>query len=90
MTQRLTATQASRAFSEILNRVRYEGESFIVTRGDDPVAEIRPLPAAGASRTVSELVSLLIASRMPDEHMAEDLEAVQGAQGLTPEDPWAS
>ncbi len=40
--QTITATEAGRAFSELLNRVRYEHQSFIILRGGERVARIEP------------------------------------------------
>lgn len=39
---RITATEASRNFSDILNRAQYRGECFEVVRGGEVVAVIRP------------------------------------------------
>ena len=40
---RITATEASRNFSDILNRAQYRGESFEVVRGGEVVAKIEPV-----------------------------------------------
>ncbi len=42
----ITATEAVRKFSEILNFVRYKGENYLVIRGGKPVASFRPVEAA--------------------------------------------
>ncbi len=39
---RITATEASRNFSDLLNRVHYRGERFEVSRGKEVVARIEP------------------------------------------------
>ena len=39
---KITATEASRRFSDILNRAQYRGESFDVVRGGKVVARIGP------------------------------------------------
>ena len=39
----LSATEAARNFSELLNRVRYQGKTFLVERGGEAVCEIRPV-----------------------------------------------
>lgn len=39
----LTATDASRGFSELLNRVAYGGESFVVKKGQKLMARIVPV-----------------------------------------------
>lgn len=43
MKSEISATEAARRFSEILNRVRYRNESFVVKRGGVPVCEIVPV-----------------------------------------------
>jgi prevent-host-death family protein len=40
--QTITATEAARAFSELLNRVRHEHQSFVILRGGERVARIEP------------------------------------------------
>jgi antitoxin (DNA-binding transcriptional repressor) of toxin-antitoxin stability system len=42
METRITATELARNLSDILNRVRYRGESFRVERNGEVVAELRP------------------------------------------------
>ncbi len=41
--QVLTATNASRAFSEVLHRVCYGGESFVIKKGQRIMARIVPV-----------------------------------------------
>ncbi len=70
---RVSATEASRNFSELLNRARYGGESFVVERNGEPVAEIRPV-AAGP--TLDEFLARLHATEPPDDKFADDMRAV--------------
>jgi prevent-host-death family protein len=53
---RITATEASRNFSDILNRAQYRGESFDVTRGNQVVARI--VPASRKRVTGRELLRM--------------------------------
>jgi antitoxin (DNA-binding transcriptional repressor) of toxin-antitoxin stability system len=71
---RMTATQAARSFSDVLNRVG-AGEEVEVTRSGAPVAVIGPPKA----RTVSaERFRELIASApAPDDAFAGDLRATR-------------
>ena len=39
----VSATQAARTFSDLLNRVRYRGESFVIERGGEPICEMAPV-----------------------------------------------
>ena len=56
--ERITAEEASRTFSELLDRVRREGASFEITEGEDVVARVEPPAGAGPGkvRTLAELV----------------------------------
>ena len=83
---RLTATEAARNFSEVLNRVG-AGEEIEIVRNGAPVAVLAPprvrlLPA-------SRLRVLLSALPPVDEAFAEDLRRIRGEVG-PPEDRWAS
>ncbi len=71
----VSATEAARNFSELLNRVRYRGQTYVVERGGEAVCEIRPVYRAGGF-TGSDLVRLL--ATLPDAPRAY-LEAVEDA-----------
>src|SRR5208282_4152329 len=64
MKSRISATEAVRSFSELMNRVRYRGESFLVERGGKLICEIRP--AAPAKFSGAELANLLRSLLKPD------------------------
>ena len=53
MKTEITATEASRNLADYLNRVAYNGESFVIRRGKKPVAEL--VPAVRPARTGREL-----------------------------------
>lgn len=84
--RRLSATAAVRGFSELLNRVRYRGESFIIERGGVPIGELRP--AAPARFTGADLLTLLRSLPPVDEDFFDELEQVVRNQPLLPESPW--
>jgi antitoxin (DNA-binding transcriptional repressor) of toxin-antitoxin stability system len=82
----MTATEAARAFSDVLNRVA-AGEEVEVTRSGAPVAVIGPPKARLVS---AERFRELMASAPPvDAEFADDLRAVREAAG-PPRDPWDS
>lgn len=90
MVERISATEAARGFSEVLNRVKYQGTSFEVERGSEVIARIVPVRAPSRVK-MSELTRLF--ARLPQlgeaeaEAFEQDLEAVRHA--LPPvEDPW--
>jgi len=51
----ITATEASRAFSSILNKVHYQGESYEIKRGKEVIARIVPAQAKRTQLKVKEL-----------------------------------
>jgi antitoxin (DNA-binding transcriptional repressor) of toxin-antitoxin stability system len=53
--RRLTATEAARRFSALLDRVERDGETFVVERRGRAVASIAPA-AAVSGRAVKELL----------------------------------
>jgi prevent-host-death family protein len=86
--ERISATDAARKFSELLNRVRYRGDQFEVVRGGVVIARIVPA-AASKGPTVRSLFAALGNAERPDPGFADDLEAVQADQ-QTANDPWAT
>lgn len=78
MPTRLTVTEAVRNFSEILGRVRFKGERFVLLRGGKPVAELGPTDAAAPVR-LGELPAILegLAHLEPDDadRFASDLDS---------------
>ncbi|HEY5196893.1 MAG TPA: type II toxin-antitoxin system prevent-host-death family antitoxin [Solirubrobacteraceae bacterium] len=82
----MTATEAARTFSDVLNRVA-AGEEVEVTRSGAPVAVIGPARARLVS--AARFRELLDTAPRPDEDFAGELRAIRGAVG-PPGDPWAS
>jgi antitoxin (DNA-binding transcriptional repressor) of toxin-antitoxin stability system len=85
----ITATEAARNFSDLLNRVRYRGETFDILRGGEVVARISA-PVERRRVTASDLVSALAAVTGADPEFASDLERIQADQPSLPPDPWAT
>ena len=80
----------ARKFAEYINRVTYRGESFILTKGNKPVAEIRPLQTG---RKLSELPAIMasIPHLSPDdvEAFAKDVyDGIDWMNKLPVGDPW--
>ncbi len=77
MGTRITATELDREMSEILNRVAYRGESFIIERGGKEVARLEPV-GPGRAVTAREVAERLRHLAVP-EGLADELEAVRTA-----------
>jgi prevent-host-death family protein len=96
----VTATDAVRKFSELLNFVRYKGENYTIVRGGKPIASLRPLEAASETtplegfeaKSLGELRKLLKSlPRLGAE--AEDFErdvkkVLQFQPSLPKKSPW--
>ncbi len=89
MSQRVTATEAARRFSDLLNRVRYEGETFVIVRGGEEIGQLAP---AQPNRpvTLRDLMEILAREASPDPEFADDLEEIQREQPLAGDTPWPS
>jgi prevent-host-death family protein len=72
MATKITATELARNLSDVLNRVRYKGESFEVTRGGETLAELKPTGRKRA--TVRDLIELLDNGPKPDPDFWKDVE----------------
>ena len=72
MATKITATELARNLSDVLNRVRYRGESFEVTRGGETLAELKPTVRKQA--TVRDLIDLLENGPKPDPDFWKDVE----------------
>lgn len=86
MSHRVTATEAARQFSELLNRVRYEEETFVITRGGEEVGQLSPATPE-RPMTLRGLFDILNRETSPDPDFADDLEALQRNQPPAGEAP---
>jgi antitoxin (DNA-binding transcriptional repressor) of toxin-antitoxin stability system len=84
--RRLSATEAARNFSELLNRVRYRGETFIIERGGVAIGELRP--AAPVRFTGADLRALLRSLPPVDDAFLGAIEEAARSQPRLPEPPW--
>jgi prevent-host-death family protein len=80
----ITATEASRHFSDLLDAVE-RGETVTILRGSHPVAEIGP----AHRRTGADLRAALEGSLPPDEDFAWNISAALGLVTSEVPDPWA-
>jgi antitoxin (DNA-binding transcriptional repressor) of toxin-antitoxin stability system len=85
MARTITASLLARRLAEVLGRVRYGGESFLVERHGTPIARIGP-PAAVGNATLAEVADAWMRAR-DDDAFADDLERVSAAD-RPPKNPW--
>lgn len=88
--KKITLSEASRNFSDFINRVAYRGERFILIKGRKPVAELGPVVTG---RKLGDLIELLRGlPRLDDDtDFGADLRNIRRAMNKgTRRDPWAS
>ena len=88
MEHRITATELARRVGDVLGRVRYRGDSFVVERNGEAVARVSPIPGASPS-SLAEALTVWRAAGAPEPEFAADLDRV-GALDRPPQDPWVS
>jgi antitoxin (DNA-binding transcriptional repressor) of toxin-antitoxin stability system len=87
VTTHVSATEAVRSFSDLLNRIRYRGEEFVVERAGEPICRMTP---AGPTKALSlrDLASLLKQIPKPDAGYASEVRRASRSQGRPPRSPW--
>lgn len=80
----ITATEASRRFSDLLDAIE-RGEEITITRGNRPIAEIRP----ARRRTGRDLALALENVPPPDDQFARDISDALAFVDQTVRDPWS-
>ena len=89
MPTKVTATELARNLSDVLSRVRYQGEEFLIERNGEPIATLAPLPQR-PRMTLAEAVEALNQLGWPDEDFANDLEEIHNSQGEVQFRDWPS
>lgn len=91
MPQTISVTEAARNFSDVINRVYYQGQSYLLTRGGTVVAQ---LSAAGEPMTGAEWLNRWTTRPRldPDDAALWEEELAAAKAGITPpaEGTWAS
>ncbi len=84
----ISTTELARSIGDILGRLRYRGESFIVEKNGTPIAILAPYGAGRGTGLKATLQGWVDAGEQ-DEKLATLLEEI--GSGDTPlEDPWES
>lgn len=90
----VSAEALASSVGDVLERVKRERVSFVVTEGGRSVATIVPAALAGAGGrsavTLAELVERLGSAPRPDPAFADDLEQIHASQPPLTEVPWDS
>jgi hypothetical protein len=84
----ISATRAARSFSELLDRVCYRGESFVIERGGELVCEmarVKPPRFTGA-----DFLSVVRSLPKPDPQYWKAVEEATKQRSTIPDSPWES
>jgi prevent-host-death family protein len=88
MKNAVSATELARNVGDILARVKYRGETFVIERNGRPVARLVPTGPSPAG-TVREALSAWVAGAGVDDDFTNDLAAI-GAADYPPDRQWDS
>jgi len=92
MEKRISATQAVRDFSGVLNTIKFKGVHYIIERGGKPVASMTPIDEEKDFKTLGELKAMLKKLPRLNEELddfAADLEDIRKDQpDMTMGDLW--
>ena len=89
MENRITATNAVRDFSELLNRIKFKGEHYIIERNGSAIAQMSPMDEEKNIKTLKLLSNII--DQLPPldddiDSFAADLENLYKNQPTMPED----
>jgi antitoxin (DNA-binding transcriptional repressor) of toxin-antitoxin stability system len=84
----ISVTAAARGFSDLINRIRYRGESAVLVKNGAPVARITPFVPDPPRATAAELARRLIVLQIPPDdrdRFALELSLARSTAGLPAE-----
>jgi hypothetical protein len=86
----ISATEAARRMGDLLSRVKYRGESFLIRRGRTVVAQLGPPATAGATGRDLAIAWRNLRHVAPREakSFSEDIERGRRQTNKPPRDPW--
>jgi antitoxin (DNA-binding transcriptional repressor) of toxin-antitoxin stability system len=82
----VSATEAARRFSDLINRASYQGETFVIERGGKPICQLGPLEERRC--TFGDLVALLSQLPRPDDEYLDAVEEIIRNQEPIEPSPW--
>jgi hypothetical protein len=84
----ISATMMARQLGDVLGRIRYRRESFVIERNGIVVAKLEPVDSEPQGTVRAALVAWRDVAE-PDGDFADALERI-GAADVTPGNPWDS
>ena len=86
--KRISSTELARSIGDVLNRVRYRGESFIIERNGKAIALLSP-PPSPVKKSLREVLGPWLEARRADPQWGDLLEEV-GREDRPLANPWES
>ncbi|CAN5665717.1 hypothetical protein BH23CHL2_BH23CHL2_10590 [soil metagenome] len=83
----LTATELARNLSDILSRIHYGGERFLIVRNGTPVATLGP-PNRELNQTVNDFVDVVKQLPRLGPGFADDIDAIISNQSKSEPPAW--
>ena len=87
-TKKISATDAARSFSDLVARVHYRGEEFVVEKGGEAVCRISPVGQGATKSTIGDLLGLLASMPSVDDGFRKAVLEVTRKQPKLPRSPW--
>jgi len=85
---RISSTELARTIGDVLGRIRFRRDTFIVEKNGKPVAVLAPYAGKRPMR-LAEALRAWCEAGVPDVDFADLLEKI-GSDDKPPEDPWES
>ena len=89
MEHTIRATDLARNLGDVLSRVRYRRDSFVVRRNGKPVARVVPIEDETGDATLGEALSIWCNGAEGDPTFADDLDAINSSD-RPPTNRWES
>jgi antitoxin (DNA-binding transcriptional repressor) of toxin-antitoxin stability system len=87
----VTVTEVARNLSDVINRIKYRSEHFLLTKGGLPVAELRPIAAARlvtGRELAGRLATLPHLGADAAAKFADDINEARARMGVIGTGPW--
>jgi antitoxin (DNA-binding transcriptional repressor) of toxin-antitoxin stability system len=82
----VSATEAARRFSDLINRASYQGETFVIERGGKPLCQLGPI--AEQRCTGADLLDLFARLPKPPDEFLDAVEEIIRNQEPVGPSPW--
>ena len=89
MEHTIRATDLARNLGDVLSKVRYRRDSFVIERNGKPVARVVPIEQAADDATLAEVLTVWCDGAAGDDAFATDLDLVNSSD-RPPTNRWES